>query len=249
MWSSQWRHNEHNGVSNHQPHHCLLNRLFRRRSKKTSKLRITGLCAGNSPVTGEFPAQMASNVENVSSLMTSSCFGRVYNIWPTENEHQINQMRLNVCKFGYAMGHLNPIGLIEIKSYEINVLHNHLYLNKTKNDKVGTYHLYSYTYVLHNIWYNDKYAGGTLDGSGWVDWRRYVTIRLFLRGKYLNPVFETHFRNLVHKFDFQVHVIVWLERFLIADQIFDAITCQHNTMSQLRQIQHNQPGWYSETCL
>ena len=34
--------------------------------KKTSKLRVTGLCAGNSPVTGEFPAQMASNVENVS---------------------------------------------------------------------------------------------------------------------------------------------------------------------------------------
>ena len=46
--------------------HCLLNRLFRRRSKKTSKLRITGPCAGNSPVTGEFPAQMANSAENVS---------------------------------------------------------------------------------------------------------------------------------------------------------------------------------------
>ena len=45
---------------------CLLNRLFRRRSKKTSKLCVTGLCAGNSPGTGEFPAQMASNGENVS---------------------------------------------------------------------------------------------------------------------------------------------------------------------------------------
>ena len=33
---------------------------------KTSKLRVTGLCAGNSPVTYEFPAQMASNAENVS---------------------------------------------------------------------------------------------------------------------------------------------------------------------------------------
>ena len=62
----QWRHNGLNSVSNHQPHGCLLNRLFRCRSKKTSKLRITGLCAGNSPLTGEFPAQMASNVENVS---------------------------------------------------------------------------------------------------------------------------------------------------------------------------------------
>ena len=47
-------------------HDCLLNRLFRRRSSKTSKLRVTGLCAGNSPVTGEFPAQRASNAENVS---------------------------------------------------------------------------------------------------------------------------------------------------------------------------------------
>ena len=62
----QWHHNGCDGVSNHQPHDCLLNRLFRCRSKKTSKLRITGLCAGNSPVTGEFPAQMASDVENVS---------------------------------------------------------------------------------------------------------------------------------------------------------------------------------------
>ena len=42
----QWRHNEPNGVSNHQPHECLLNRLCRRRSKKTSKLRAAGPCAG-----------------------------------------------------------------------------------------------------------------------------------------------------------------------------------------------------------
>ena len=61
-----WRHNDHGGVSNHQPHGWLLNRLFRRRSKKTSKLRVTGVCTGNSPGTGEFPAQMASNAENVT---------------------------------------------------------------------------------------------------------------------------------------------------------------------------------------
>ena len=64
--SLRWRHNDHAGVSNHQPHDCLLNRLFRRKSKKTSKLRVTGVCAGNSPGTGEFPAQMASYAENVS---------------------------------------------------------------------------------------------------------------------------------------------------------------------------------------
>ena len=61
-----WRHNGRGSVSNHQPRDCLLNRLFRCGSKKTSKLRVTGLCAGNSPETGEFPAQMASNAENDS---------------------------------------------------------------------------------------------------------------------------------------------------------------------------------------
>ena len=62
-----------------QPHDCLLKRSFRRRSKKTLKLRVTGLCAGNSSVTGEFPAQMASNAENVSigwrHHETHFCFG------------------------------------------------------------------------------------------------------------------------------------------------------------------------------
>ena len=65
-YSLRWRHNGRDGVSNHQPPDCLLNRLFRRRSKKTSKPRLTGLCVGNSPGTSEFPAQMASNAENVS---------------------------------------------------------------------------------------------------------------------------------------------------------------------------------------
>ena len=61
----RWRHNGRDSVSNDQGHYCLLTRLFRRRSKKTYKIRVTGLCAGNSPGTGEFPAQMASNAENV----------------------------------------------------------------------------------------------------------------------------------------------------------------------------------------
>ena len=62
----EWRHNGRDGVSNHQPQHCLFNTLFRRRSNKASNPRVPGLCAGNSPVTGEFPAQMASNAKNVS---------------------------------------------------------------------------------------------------------------------------------------------------------------------------------------
>ena len=64
--SLHWRHNGRDSVSNHQPHDCLLNRLSRRRSKKISQLRVSGLCVGNSPGTGEFPTQMASNAENAS---------------------------------------------------------------------------------------------------------------------------------------------------------------------------------------
>ena len=65
-YSLLWRHIGRDGVSNHQPHHFSPNCPFRRRSKKTSKFCVTGLCAGNSPVTGEFPAQMTSNAKNVS---------------------------------------------------------------------------------------------------------------------------------------------------------------------------------------
>ena len=56
-------------VSNRQRFGCLLNmlnHLFRRRSKKISKLNVTGLYEGNSPVTGEFPSEKASHAENVS---------------------------------------------------------------------------------------------------------------------------------------------------------------------------------------
>ena len=59
----QWHNNECDGVSNHRHLDGLLNHLFRHRSKKTSKLRVTGLCEGNSPVIGEFPSQRASNME------------------------------------------------------------------------------------------------------------------------------------------------------------------------------------------
>ena len=86
-----WHHNGRGSVSNHQPHDCLLNRLFRRRSEITSKLRVTGLRAGNSPGTGEFPAQMASNTENVS-------------IWWRHHE------QMNITIDFFTIYEINPIG-------------------------------------------------------------------------------------------------------------------------------------------
>ena len=99
----QWLHNGNDGVSNHQPHHCLLNRLFRHRSKKTSKLCITGLCEGNSLVTSEFPEQrpvtqkmfplpscyMHFQVKTVVSLLSHVWYFPIYQClldfsWPPE---------------------------------------------------------------------------------------------------------------------------------------------------------------------
>ena len=66
----KWRLNERDGVSNHLRLDCLLKRLFGHRSKKTRKLRATGLCEWNPPVTGGFPSQRASNAE-MFPFMTS----------------------------------------------------------------------------------------------------------------------------------------------------------------------------------
>ena len=64
MHPLRWRHNDRDGISNHRRLDCLLNNLFRRRSKKKSKIHVTCLCEGKPPVTGGFPSQRASNAEN-----------------------------------------------------------------------------------------------------------------------------------------------------------------------------------------
>ena len=75
---------------------CLLNRISRRKSKKTSKLRVIGLCKGNSPVTGEFPAQRTSNAENVFHLMTPSCYWESVTL--TGAQHSIGTFLLLVTR-------------------------------------------------------------------------------------------------------------------------------------------------------
>ena len=55
--------------------------FFRRRSKKTSKLRVTGLCAGNSPVIDEFFAQKVSNAGNVSIWWRRNANSRLIGPW------------------------------------------------------------------------------------------------------------------------------------------------------------------------
>ena len=77
--SLHWRHNDHDRVSNHQPHGCLLNRLFRRRSKKALELRVTGLCVGNSqgpansPHKGPVTRKMFQFDDVIMSASMTSC--------------------------------------------------------------------------------------------------------------------------------------------------------------------------------
>ena len=66
LYPLQWRHNGRACVPNHRHLDCLLNRLFRRRPRETPKLRVTDFGEENSPMTGEFPSQRASNAKNVS---------------------------------------------------------------------------------------------------------------------------------------------------------------------------------------
>ena len=89
------------GVSNHQPYECLLNCPFRRKSKKTSKFRVTGLCVENSPEPGEFPAQMASNTENVF-------------IWWRHHGNTANCYTVNFTFVRMAIWHENAFRITEL---------------------------------------------------------------------------------------------------------------------------------------
>ena len=86
--SLQWRHNERDGVSNHQPHDCLLNRLFK--SQMTENIKAPRHCEGNSPVT----AQNASNAENVSM------WWRHHAVGPYLNETTVHSTKLpNISRY------------------------------------------------------------------------------------------------------------------------------------------------------
>ena len=52
----------------------------------SSKPCVTGLCAGNSPVTGEFPAQMSSNAVNISMWWRHNILFTMTRLWWTHSE-------------------------------------------------------------------------------------------------------------------------------------------------------------------
>ena len=107
--SNHYSDNVRGGVLNRQSHDCLRNRLFRCRLKKTSKLRATGLCEGNSSVTGEFPAQRTRNAEVsiwwrhhelivISDYSQTSVNQTTPLKWPTRSLEISMQIRESLCK-------------------------------------------------------------------------------------------------------------------------------------------------------
>ena len=71
--SLQWHHNGRNSVSNHQPHDWFLNRLFRRRSKETSKLRV------NWPLWGDFTGDPW--IPRTNGQLRGKCFHLMTSPW------------------------------------------------------------------------------------------------------------------------------------------------------------------------
>ena len=107
----RWRHNGLDSVPNHQPHDCLLKRLFGRRSKKTSKLIVTGLCAGiqrgpvNSPHKGPVTRKMFSfdDVIMVDALTIRYTHMNICYIWHLNDSIRENTF---VCRLN-TVSHLS----------------------------------------------------------------------------------------------------------------------------------------------
>ena len=97
--SLQWHHNGRDRVSNHRRFDCFLNRIFMRRPKKTSKLRVTGRWPVNSPYKG------ASNTENVPIWWRHHVCA-FHKLYPSDDECIINVRRywvLSYCTVLYWM--------------------------------------------------------------------------------------------------------------------------------------------------
>ena len=92
----RWRHNERDGVSNHQRLDCLLSRLFRRRSKKTSKLRVTGLCEENSLGDQWIPRTNGQWRRTWVHLMTSSWVKQSWRTCPISPQKKTQQGIIHV---------------------------------------------------------------------------------------------------------------------------------------------------------
>ena len=86
----QWHHNVYDGIWNHQPQDCLLNRLSRRRSKKKHQSSATCFCVGNSPENSPHKGPVTQKMfpfddEGVVSQMAEELFPIKWFIYNPDN--------------------------------------------------------------------------------------------------------------------------------------------------------------------
>ena len=150
----QWRHSERDGVWNNRRLDGLLKRLIRHRSKKTSKLCITGLCEGNSPVTGKFPWQTDSNAENVSIWWCHH--DELFVTWntiPSARDH-LNMILYD--RYIFSKGNeLICNTFIKHKAFEHIGMSVHQYVHHIIAMVQGDLHnsMYTFTYIYHIYFY------------------------------------------------------------------------------------------------
>ena len=152
--SLQWRHNGRDRVSNHLHPYCLFNRLFRQRSKETSKLRVTGPRAGNSPVTGAFHAQRASNAENVSIW------------WRHHDSRQISHLKYTDSRRISHLVTCYRILDITVTSHEHHGVSNYRQLNRLLNSFFNlTTKKTLMLWIIVSLWGEQPINGGFLAKS------------------------------------------------------------------------------------
>ena len=170
----RWRHKGRDSVSNHQPDECLLNRLFRRRSTKTSKL----------------PAQMASNAENVSiwwrhhdnssqrQAITQS-YNHIMPVWPaitnTRRHSQLGQMENTAHENNWPFKWSLLLGSIE-KPYilQINTTTYEMW-NIHRCKKISILPVFARRRPQHDWWNHRETPGFVLRA-----WSNFPTVRRVL---------------------------------------------------------------------
>ena len=124
----QWRHNERDSVSNHQPHYCLLNHLFRRRSKKTSKVRVTGLCAGNSPGTSSCKnlVVLFDTCLIIMFIIVSKRWQQMNTFWNTNQATTFEHINTceHITKFCFEFRNSRPVSISPFPSIGIRTINN-----------------------------------------------------------------------------------------------------------------------------
>ena len=131
----QWRHNGCDGVSNHQPHKCLLNLSFCWWSKKTSNLRVTGLCAWNSPVNSSHKGPVTRKMFPFDDVIMNWSFANCahhYVITPTPNmksavsiSDHIKQLLLK----SYFRTYHSPCAILKYVTYNHSIMNTCIILS------------------------------------------------------------------------------------------------------------------------